>query len=91
MQNNPFLRWGGQTKHLNDIQIPIQNTTEYSEIEDGYHLVNLTETMFNATEFRLLIRAHAIDNKGCYGRESNFTYKGKSVFCCAQGYLIRTN
>lgn len=33
--------------------------------------------MVNATEFRLLVRAHAIDNKGCSGKESNFTYKGK--------------
>lgn len=89
MQNNPFLRWGGQTTHLNDILIPFPNTTEYGESEDGYRSVNLTETMPNATEFRLLIRAHVIDNKGCYGRESNFTYKGKLVFCCPR--LFDTN
>ena len=37
----------------------------------------MTDTMANATEFRILIRAHVIDNKGCYGRESNFTHTGK--------------
>lgn len=79
MQSNPFLRWGGQTKHIDEIQIPLQNTSDITENEDGYHLVNLTETMSNATEFRLLIRAHVIDNKGCEGRESNFTYKGKWI------------
>lgn len=79
IQNNPFLRWGGQNTHLNEIQIPLQNTSDI-EYEDGYHSVNLTDVMSNATEFRLLVRAHVIDNKGCSGKESTFMYKGKWQF-----------
>lgn len=77
IQNNPFLRWGGQNRNLQEIQIPLQNSTEFFDNDEGFHLVNLTEVMTNSSEFRLLVRAHIVDSKGCFGRESNFTYRGK--------------
>lgn len=61
------------------MQIPLQNNSDIFN-EDGYHVFNLTDVMVNATEFRLLVRAHVIDSKGCSGKESNFTYKGKWLF-----------
>lgn len=77
IQNNPFLRWGGQNRNLQEIQIPLQNSTEFFDNDEGFHLVNLTEVMRNLSEFRLLVRAHIVDSKGCFGRESNFTYRGE--------------
>lgn len=76
IQKNPFLRWGGQNSHLNDVQIPLQNASDVVN-EDGYHFVNLTEVMNNSSEFRLLVRGHVLDYKGCSGKESNFTYNGE--------------
>lgn len=61
-----------------EIQISLQNTTDSPEtLDEGFQLINLTDVMKNATEFRLLVRAHVLDNKGCSGKESNCTYKGK--------------
>lgn len=77
IQNNPFLRWGGQNRNLQEIQIPLQNSTEFFDNDEGFHLVNLTEVMRNLSDFRLLVRAHIVDSKGCFGRESNFTYRGE--------------
>lgn len=80
IQNNPTLRWGGQNKNLENIQIQLQNSSDTFDNDEGVRSVDLTEVMKNSTEFRLLVRAHIVDDKGCYGRESNFTYKGKSTF-----------
>ncbi|XP_031623796.1 mast/stem cell growth factor receptor kita-like [Contarinia nasturtii] len=74
-QSNPSLRWGGQTKQLDVDHIQLQNTTNNTEIDDGYHYVDLTKEMINATEFGLLVRAHVVDHIGCEGKESNVTYK----------------
>lgn len=80
VQNNPFLRWGGQNTNLKEIVIPLQNTSDLLDNDEGFHSVNLTEVMQNASEFRLLVRAHIVDNKGCSGKESNFTYRGKLCY-----------
>lgn len=73
VQNNPLLPWGGLTTHFKEIHIPFENLTT---TDDGYQSVNLTKPIANATEFRILVRAHVIDNNGCFGKENNFTHKG---------------
>lgn len=72
------MPWGGPTTYFDQISIPLTNVNDNgTESEEGYHLVNLTEPIANATEFRLFVRAHVTDIYGCHGKERNFTYNGK--------------
>lgn len=66
------------TTFFDQISIPLTNVNDTDpESEDGYHLVNLTKPIANATEFRLFVRAHVTDIYGCHGEENNFTHNGK--------------
>lgn len=76
-QKMPSLPWGGPTKQIDIVQIQLQNIIDYIEVDDGYHFVELTPEMMNATEFGLLVRAWVIDSRGCYGKDANVTYKCK--------------
>lgn len=79
IQKNPLLRWGGQNAHLHDIHVPLQNASGFSENEEGFYSVDFTRSMPNSSDFRLLVRAHVVDSKGCNGKQANFTYTGKLI------------
>lgn len=59
---------------MKNIQQPIHKVNGSVTKSEGFHLVNMNGTIGDSTEYRLLIRAHVIDNEGCHGRDSNFTY-----------------
>lgn len=60
-------------------EIPLKNFSGSINQEDGYHLVNLTQTMSNSTEYNILVKAHVIDSKRCAGNETSYTYNGNVI------------
>lgn len=74
---NARLWWGGPNTAVSSREIPLKYFNESIDQEDGYHLVNLTQSITNSTEFNILVKAHVIDSKKCAGNETSYTYSGK--------------
>lgn len=70
------MTWGGQYKNIGDFQQPLYDANGRLH-SSGFNMVNLSGIIDNEMSFRLLIRAHVVDNKGCHGNDSNFTYSGE--------------
>lgn len=71
------MTWGGQYKNITEIQLSLRNENGSTIDTEGIYLVNLTDNIGNETEFRFLVRAHVVDEQGCYGKDGNFSLNGK--------------
>lgn len=71
---NPSLTWGGQYKNITE-ELQYLKNNDGSRNEYGEYELKLKEPLIANSQY--IIRAHVIDNKGCYGEAGNYTNLGK--------------
>lgn len=73
-QKNPSLTWGGQFHQLDVFNLTlISKNDEF--LKYGHFKYNLSSPLKPRSRF--LMRSHVVDNKGCRGRDTEFSIFGK--------------